>query len=82
MFHLLSCNSGIVESNGKLKSLTKQLIVDSPLLRKIKAAAQKGIDIVLSAIDDPNDDIRLKAVEVFILLFFTYIKFYINNIRR
>ena len=82
MFHLLSCNSGIVESNGKLKSFTKQLIVDSPLLRKIKAAAQKGIDIVLSAIDDPNDDIRLKAVEVFILLFFTYIKFYINNIRR
>ena len=66
MFHILSRNSGILEANGKLKSFKMQSMIDSPLIRKIKAVAQKGIDIVLSAIDDPNDDIRLKAVEVFI----------------
>lgn len=60
----MASNSGIIEANGKLKSFKKQLTLDSPFFRKMKAVAQKGIDIVISAIDDPNDDIRLKAVEV------------------
>ena len=64
MFHVLACNSGIIEPNGKLKSFKNQLLIDSPLIKKMKSVAQKGIDIVIGAIDDPDDDIRLKAIEV------------------
>jgi len=68
MFHVLACNSGIIESNGKLKSFKNQLIIDSPLIRKIKLVGQKGIDIIIGAIDDPDDNIRLKAIEVYIII--------------
>lgn len=60
---VLTSNSALVETNGKLKSFKKQVTVDSPFLRKMKSIAQKGIDILVGVIDDPNDDIRQKTVD-------------------